>query len=207
MDQKEIEEALRKAQPAWVSGNTLGSPVPVLQVMAEQNTTPFSVQDSESTADIPTIAFDDVNDAPPPPARGSLQPWSIFNLTGVSPNYTARVWPGTVNGILPGNIMQTFSVSGSGVNVLKAVVSTNGQSIQSVDIQVGQAQPQVATLFSLPTTVEIAFGVIADLKIYRTIGSGNITLTPELAFVKDKDSAPSISQLVYENWYIWRIQS
>jgi hypothetical protein len=203
-----LEEAMRDAQPAWAkTPSILGEPVPISRVDSVQSSQDYSISEFNNMSDLPdTPEFEFPADGGGQGGGGTFKPWDAYDIEEDGGNYECRIWPGTVNGILPTNPFYKYELTGAGPHVLKVVITTDGKAVQSLVFGEGQAAPQVPALFALPTTVEVVFGVLFEGKFYRAIGAGSITIESELVIVKDKSTAPSVSQLVYENWYVWTVR-
>jgi hypothetical protein len=161
----------------------------------------------------------------PPRAAGGgvatkILPWDIVGLVGkgepdddgVYPNYEASVWPGTINGILPENLVENdglkvFSFS-SGVKHFVATATTDGINVTSVKIEIKDtpAVTQQATLVTLPTKFEAQFGLCVAGKSFRTIGDGNITSTGKEVMRESADKF-EYGALNYKSWWVWEIKS
>lgn len=156
-------------------------------------------------------------------ASAARLPWDIFSLSGVGTpdpgtgayaSYNAKVWPGTLNGLIPTNLVGTggleeFTFSGSGAIIFKVAAVTNGKAVTSCTIVADSAQPatQVPAVNALPTAFEVAFAVVAGGVAYRCLGPANITAAGEKLFVTDRTTQPAFGQLGYQSWYAWRITS
>ena len=148
-----------------------------------------------------------------PPGAGTPtnpQPWDLIaqvdpdaDPEDENPPYIIRVRPGTLNGILPTNWDDEFEVSGTGLHYAKAVITTDEQSITEVSIAIDTQEPEVVepVKFALPETVEYTFGLFAEGAVYRTIGPGSITLTPDQWLVAAADPTAEPGEPTYDIYY------
>ena len=143
-----------------------------------------------------------------------INPWDIINLTGVGtadpdtgiyPNYTANIWPGTVMGLIASNIFDDFSFT-SDLTYFKAGCTSDGKVVTAVEIYVDTTPPdhQNAAIDAMPDNFDIVFGIALDGKTYRTIGPTNPVLTQQKILSVPKDTLVS-GLSVYDNYYIWGI--
>jgi len=119
-------------------------------------------------------------------------------------SYTATIRPGTVNGILPSNIFESFTIEASQTTYFKAVATTNGKVVTSVSIVADNQAPavQVPVPQALPAGFEVLFAVSAQGKVFRTLADGNIVAVSELLFVANVENwQPGMPMT--ENWYHW----
>jgi hypothetical protein len=124
--------------------------------------------------------------------------------TGEYSSYTATVNPGTLNGILPSNWDEEFSVSGSSIYYAIAVIQTDGTAINAVSIEIRTTAPslQVPAIWATPTAVEYLFGLIKDGSAKRVIGAGSISLIPKVWLTVEKDEPVGPGELAYNRYYI-----
>jgi len=153
----------------------------------------------------------------------SFLPWDIYSLVGVGePNpetgkyasYKAKVYPGTLYGMIPTNLtgeagLTEFTISGTTTIIFKARAATNGSNITSLTIVADATQPipQVPAVNAMPDAFDAVFAMIIGGVVFRTIGAGNISATSTKLFITDKASTPEFGQLGYESHYIWGISS
>jgi len=144
----------------------------------------------------------------------SVGPWDIVDVAGVGqPNpqtgkyasYTAKVWPGTVNGLIAGNMFDVLTISGTSIIRFKAVVTTDGSAVTGVTMVANEtpAAVQTPTPFGLPSKIELEFGVVYEGKAYRTIGNGSIVLSGKLQFTTDKSGAIAVGETPLIEYYAW----
>ena len=140
------------------------------------------------------------NETAPSPFDVTLVP---VEVSGGS-SYTATIRPGTVNGILPSNIFDSFTIEASQTTYFKAVAATNGKVVTSVSIVADDQAPavQVPVSQALPAGFEVLFAVSAQGKVFRTLADGNIVAVSELLFVANVENwQPGMPMT--ENWYHW----
>jgi hypothetical protein len=139
------------------------------------------------------------------------QPWDLIarvdpdaDPEDENPPYLVRVQPGTLNGILPSNWDEEFECAGTGLHYAKAVIATDGEAITGVTIAIDTTEPTVQEPqeFGIAAEVEHLFGLFAEGAVYRVIGAGHITMSPEQWLIKDKDTAAGPGQFPYDIFYL-----
>ena len=98
---------------------------------------------------------------------------------GTSSAPTITLWPGVVNGILPGNIYDTFSVDATSLWYVKAACTSDGTQITAATMHVDTAAPDIQTpaTDAMPSEVDVLVGLYKAGMTYN-IFQGNVTLTP-----------------------------
>jgi hypothetical protein len=143
-------------------------------------------------------------------APATRQPWDLIARPDPSadpedenPPYLIRVRPGTLNGFLPSNWDDEFTVQGTGLYYAKAVITTDGEAITGVTIEIDTTAPsgQEPQEFAIPSPVEYVFGLFAEGAVYRTIGPGSISLLPRQWLVVQSDPAAAPGELPYDIYY------
>jgi hypothetical protein len=138
------------------------------------------------------------------------QPWDLIarvdpdaNPEDENPPYLVRVQPGTLNGILPSNWDEEFECAGEGLHYAKAVITTDGGAITGVTIAIDTTEPaaQEPQEFGIAAEVEYLFGLFAEGAVYRVIGAGHITMSPEQWLVVSADPAAAPGESPYDIYY------
>jgi hypothetical protein len=149
-----------------------------------------------------------IKSSSPSGAAREIQPWDLIAFPdpeseSENPPYKIRVQPGTLNGILAVNWDEEFTAQSTGLYYAKAVITTDGEAITSVNIDIDTQPPigQDPQEFAIAETVEFVFGLFAGGAAYRTIGPGSITLLPRQWFVVQSDPAAAPGELPYDIYY------
>jgi hypothetical protein len=138
------------------------------------------------------------------------QPWDLIarvdpdaDPEDENPPYLVRVQPGTLNGILPSNWDEEFECAGTGLHYAKAVITTDGEAITGVTIAIDTTEPaaQEPQEFGIAAEVEHLFGLFAEGSVYRVIGAGHITMSPEQWLVVSADPAAAPGESPYDIYY------
>lgn len=139
----------------------------------------------------------------------STHPFQIFTSTTEAGQNSVQINPGTVNNILPNNIinnntLRQFTYSTS-INYIILECRTNGKFINSATIKIQPAVPIVQTpvALGLPSSVEILIGGVSESTIYQIVKS-NLSLSVSLAYVLNNTSNSSLPFIPY---YIWSNQT
>lgn len=127
--------------------------------------------------------------------------------TGNPIEYIVTIAPGTVNNILPQNIIDKkgvlteFKISLDTLNYVKLLFNTNGKSINSAKISVDSKviTQQVAAAFSLPTIAEYLLGVVYNGQIYQLI-STNLNLGGKVQYVLKATEPGALPFVPYLTW-------
>jgi hypothetical protein len=129
-------------------------------------------------------------------------PWDIYIVSSEDDQYTVKVRPGTVAGILPSNWDDEFTCSKDELYYAKANVTTDGLDVTAVSIVIDTAPPatQEAQQFAIDTEVEILFGLFEN-QGFRTTSEGDISAVPTRVFTTTKDPAAAPGESPYVLWY------
>ena len=144
----------------------------------------------------------------PSPFDVTLVPVEVSGGSGGSTaptSYTATIRPGTVNGILPSNIFDSFTIEASQTTYFKAVATTNGKVVTSVSIVADDQAPavQVPVPQALPAGFEVLFAVSSHGTVFRTLARGSsIVADSNALFVADR-SGWTPGHPLTETWYAW----
>lgn len=118
-----------------------------------------------------------------PTSRGGgtpsvISPWDLTISTSITGDVTLTVWPGAINGLMPTNMFDVFTIDATGLWYLIATVTTDGTAISSCVLSASHTAPsgQVFASNAMPSTVSITVGVIKAGLIYN-IWKKNITMT------------------------------
>jgi hypothetical protein len=133
----------------------------------------------------------------------------ITPISGDSSNISVNVSPGTVGGLVPSNLFDTFTVSKTDTVYVKATASSDGASVTSVSLSADTDTPtaQTPAPFALPSSCEILLGLIQSGRAYRTIDCGSVALVGQAAFAVDKTSPADPGQSTTTDYYLWAVSS
>jgi len=134
------------------------------------------------------------------------QPWDIYvsDTEGEEDaiTYTLKVQPGTISGILPANWNDEFTAQSDEVYYGVAEITTDGQDLTGVSIDISTEVPNFATpeLFSVPTSVKLLFGFGLNTKTFRVFAPGSPTVRPRPWITLEKPSSQP-GELPYDIYY------
>lgn len=134
------------------------------------------------------------------------QPWDL--IANPDPNnenqYLVSVRPGTLNSLLASNWDQVFTVADSGLFYAKAVVSTDGEAVTSLAIQIDDQAPQLQqpVLYGIESSVEFLFGLFSAGSTYRVINNGNINVSPKVWLVTESTTTAGPGESPYDIYYL-----
>lgn len=132
----------------------------------------------------------------------------IFNSAGATP--FINVFPGTINGYVPSNILDTFYLSSPISYFIKLRCLTDGFNVTSSSIIV-DGSPSAGISISqsaAPTTFDILIGIVtSDLTTYQTWTGNNIQASLTQSALSDKSTPATPGLSPYIRWYTWNITS
>jgi hypothetical protein len=142
----------------------------------------------------------------------SFSPWDAYSIvgngspnpqTGEFSNYTIKIWPGSVGGVVPDKIFEELSVSNS-LQYLVLTAQTNNGVVSSATISFqGSAsiQVQTATPYQPPGTFKTIVGAW-NRGSYFNIKKSNINPVPLVSFITSETNSTPFG-LSYREHYIW----
>lgn len=141
------------------------------------------------------------------PAPAGPYPFDV-EFSGSGSPLTATIRPGTINGLLPSDYSDTYSITVPGLYyfVLSATVASGEVSAATLSMD-GSPPPGIPVeLGEPPVAFQYLLGVIVDGVWYRTIGPGSLNAAGQEVFRISKLS-PTPGTLPYEIYYTWNITS
>ena len=146
-------------------------------------------------------------------ATATLHPFQISSFAdpeddSENPSYLATVRPGTINALLPANILEGGELKENNIpnNSLRYVVleaNSDGEQITTATVSVEDAAPEAQTpaIFGLPTTAKFLLGLIYNSNVFQ-VQFTNLSVTGKQQFITSKVGA-GIGELPYEIHYVW----
>lgn len=123
-----------------------------------------------------------------------------------NPKYYIEIQPGTVNNILPSNIIENnslkrFNIAKDKIQYIILKCLTNGKYFNSATIEIKNDPPkaQVPVAFGLPSDVEILIGGVYNTTTFQVVNA-NLSLVAKLAYILHNDK---ISSLPFVPYFIW----
>jgi hypothetical protein len=124
------------------------------------------------------------------------------------PNYVLTVYPGTINNLLPTNILDgeqlyQFSLPKNLLHyvVLDCVASENTMTSCSVSLETEAPPQQEPLAFALPVDYQHLLGIVYNSTVYQ-IAINNIVVGSKQAWILNRDDAPP-GGLPYEVYLMW----
>lgn len=168
----------------------LSQPVVPVSKLSERKTPGFGFE------------LDQIKSPPPGGSGGSTAfPFDV-NISGTD----ATVVPGTINGLIPTNYADTFTIANPGTYyVTLSVTATDGQ-LGSATLSFAASPPAAVPVVQgqPPTTFDYLLGVVVDGVWFRVIGPGSLAAAGAEVFRVSKTS-PAPGTLPYDIWYTWNI--
>ena len=129
-------------------------------------------------------------------------PFQVFKYN--STKITVR--PGTINNLVPTNIFDALTITGSGVGYVVLTLSINGSDspVSSVlSIETDYPVPSATTPSAPPSTVKDVIAVLNDGVIFQ-IRDTNLVATSAEVFQETIDN-PDPGERDYIPWYRWEV--
>jgi len=116
-------------------------------------------------------------------SKPPTNPFDIIPSVDSSGSTAINLWAGSVNGIMPTNMFDSFTVDDTSLWYAKATVDTDGSAVTEVTINVDTSAPDVqhSADGELPSGFDVILGLYKAGMIYNIAG-GNVTLTATQAF-------------------------
>lgn len=122
-----------------------------------------------------------------------------------------KLWPGTVNGLLPTNMFDELTVNTEGSNyvVLACTTDSNQVNLATLEIRTTAPTAPAAVLEAAPPTFDVLLGVILkngdSYTVFKIWPSGfNIGASPRLLITTNKEVVAAFESNV-ERWYTWDV--
>lgn len=133
----------------------------------------------------------------------SLLPFGI-TIIYINDIYEMSIMAGSVNGIIPSNMFNTFNLGGSlaGTTYIGINVSASMGTVQSASISVGGSPftGQTPTANFPPASFVIPMGLIVDGTTYNLLGRNWVNATSSLVYTSVDPSSGTPT-----NHYVWNI--
>jgi hypothetical protein len=131
-------------------------------------------------------------------------PWDIYvENSPEEGQYTLKVEPGTLSGILPTNWEDEFSVDSGSLYYGIARVTTDGQFVNGVTIEITEDSPapQQPQKYAIAQEVEILFGLFKDGQSFNVTGGRDISVTARNVITTTADPSPGPGQPLFDLYY------
>ena len=141
------------------------------------------------------------------PAAPETFPWDLTLTEASSTQWHLSVRPGTLNGIVPGNMFTVATIPKDTLYyVFLSVDSSQGQ-VTTVSLSANTAHPQfpLSTPDVPPGNFKHVIGMVTSDNATHNIAKSNLVATPVQAFVTDKAN-PGPNELPYRIHYSWEVR-
>jgi hypothetical protein len=125
-----------------------------------------------------------------------------------NPSYLVTVRPGTINGLLPTNILdgeslEEFALTSDALRYVVLNCSASSNALTSCTISLEEQPPdnQTPLAFALPATYKVILGVVYNSTV-RQIVSSNLSVAGRQAYITDKVN-PAPGTLPYNVFFVW----
>jgi hypothetical protein len=139
-------------------------------------------------------------------ASAALQSFDVIIGSDENGTPTATIVPGTLNGILPSNMFDSFTLDATSTWYFKAGATTDGTQVTAVEIYVDQSPPDQQTPVpqALPAAFDKLFALVKAGKVFRMIPDGSITVASQPLFTADRETWTPGKPMT-ETWYSWAV--
>jgi hypothetical protein len=124
------------------------------------------------------------------------------------PSYLVSVRPGTINNLLPTNILDgeslaTFALPANTFNYVVLSCAAASNALTSCEIALESSPPSAQTplAFALPTTYEVTLGIVYNTSVYQIVTT-NLSVGSVQACITDKAN-PTPGSLPYNVFLQW----
>ena len=125
-----------------------------------------------------------------------------------SPSYLVTVRVGTVNNLLPTNILdgqqlEEFALSANSLRYVVLSCTAASNTLTSCEIVLDSSPPTVQTplAFALPTTYKVVLGIVYNTTVHQIVTT-NLSVSGKQAYITDKTN-PSPGTLPYNVFFQW----
>ena len=127
----------------------------------------------------------------------------LFTSTGVTTQF--RLYPGTVNGLLPSNIFTDVTFTGTGTEYIKLACVSDTFRVTAVDVTCNSTAPVLPapTQNAAPASFDILVAVLVNGALFQ-IWEDNAIARPLLTYMLAK-TAPTPGQPAFDLYYSWEI--
>ena len=138
----------------------------------------------------------------------AVPPWFPFLTQDGSGNWQANFLPGTIGGILPGNMFTALALTQNAVNYVYAAMTAVGGVVTAATLTASTSYPTLAAATSgaAPTSFNIPIGIFdltgATPSVSNIVGFGNIWAQPYVT-VFDTINTGSPLTAPFTPWFNW----
>jgi hypothetical protein len=125
-----------------------------------------------------------------------------------SPSYLVTLRPGTINNLLPTNILDdeslaTFALPANNLQYVVLSCTAASNALTSCEIALESSPPSAQTplAFALPTTYEVTLGIVYNTSVYQIVTT-NLSVGSVQACITDKAN-PTPGSLPYNVFLQW----
>jgi hypothetical protein len=141
------------------------------------------------------------------------KPWDIVEQKGIgTPNpttgkyssYECKFYPGSLGGVIPSNMFDPVTLSGSGMRYLVLSATTGNGGVTNLTISLENSHPELPKQQEAgpPPTFKYPVGVFVE-EVYFNVAAKNLALeVAESLRVSDSSQGPF--GLPYKSYYTWR---
>lgn len=137
----------------------------------------------------------------------SNHPFKITSVAQGEEQYVIRVNAGTINGILPSNWSNDFTVEIETYYVVLNVSASSNQIVSSM-LSIDSSPPQneqAPVKWGLPSEFKVVVGIVLGSRVWQVVFN-NLSYISSKRITTNRES-PQAGQLPYDNWYVWQLNT
>jgi len=126
----------------------------------------------------------------------------------VGDDYTVTVRPGTINSLLPTNLMDGNELNGFALTadtlkyvVLTATAASNALTSCSLSLDSSAPGTQTPLAFALPSEYKVLLGIVYNATVHQVVNT-NLSVSGKQAYITDKTNPPP-GALPYDVFLQW----
>jgi len=166
----------------------------------------MNVRSYKDLAYLPVPAIDPGITAVRAPTTGIKRPWDIFFGADDLGNAVLKVYPGTINGILPSNILDDFKISKGQTNYIIAYIKGGPRgNVTDVVLKSTTKLPKAEEPkeSAPPSTFEFLIGMAKDQTTYSIYGgTSSINLNVKEVF-RQQIKVSTFFEVPFKSYYNW----
>jgi hypothetical protein len=166
----------------------------------------MNVRSYKDLAYLPVPAIDPGITAVRAPTTGEKRPWDIFFGADDRGNAVLKVYPGTINGILPSNILDDFKISNGQTNYIIAYIKGGPRgNVTDVVLKSTTKLPkaEAPTESAPPSTFGFLVGMAKDQTTYSIYsGTSSINLNVKEVF-RQQIKVSTFFEVPFKSYYNW----
>ena len=167
----------------------------------------MNIKSYRDLAYLPTQAIDPGITIIKEPTSAARRSWEVYFSSDNNGNPALQVYPGTIAGVLPSNILDPFTYSKNKTNYVIAEIKGNKNGVASCTLSVNSRPPAPtkAEENAPPSTFELVVGLAKDDSVFSIFsGVGSIPLRVQEVF-RQQIKVSDFFEVPFKSFYNWVI--